>query len=311
MTPAQGPTPDDPLDRLVRAHLERIAESVDGAEMLRKVRSKQAQATIVPPSRRQWATVRRWSWSLAATAAVVLVFFLGVRPGQVSAETLLREAQQVHALPVDRCYRVTVAADPALLAKFPWLTPQRETRLWTRGDQFWIESLQAGRKWAWGRDAQGRVWFALLPRLGLRFSRQDVPEPLAHACDVRSVRLETLLADVLRDFEIHWGEPEGRQQTIVATPRSDHAGSTLHRATLQIDPHTRVVERLVLERQLGGQPLVTVTWQLVETGVQPAEGSYYLEGHLETGSTILGRERMGPGKQLLKLLFGDVAEKLP
>jgi hypothetical protein len=302
----------DAIERMVREHLDREAAAVDGPEMLRSVRAKLSAEKPVEPSSARSTRLRKWSWALASAAAVVLVVLLGMNlgPGQASAETMLREAQQAHALPVDRCYRVTIAADPALLEKFPWFAPHRETRLWTRGDQFWIESLQANRSWAWGRDDRGRVWFALLPRLGLRFSPQDVPEPLARACDIRSVRLETLLRDVLKDCDVAWEGTSGEQQTIRATPKAGREVHSLRRAILQINPRTRVVERLVLDRQLGGLPLATATFQLIETGNQP-ERAYQLEGHIDSGATILGRERMGPGKQLLRSLFGDVADKLP
>jgi hypothetical protein len=312
MTSEYIPTPHDQIERLVREHLDSQAETVDGAEMLRRVQAGRLAPQGVIRVRTKWTAVKKWSWGLAAAAAVLLAISLGLNlgPNQANAEEMLREAQQVHALPIDRCYQVTIAADPALLEKFPFLSPHRETRLWTRGDQFWIESVHANRPWAWGRDMQGRVWFALLPRLALRFSPQDVPEPLAHACDIRSVRLETLLRDVLCDFDVSWTETTGRRQTIRATPKPGHGTRTLRGATLRINPQTRVVEELILQRQLGGLPLTTATFELVETGTQPDE-AYQLEGHVEAGATILGRERMGPGKQLLKSLFGDVADKLP
>src|SRR5207244_6922078 len=80
-------------------------------------------------------------------------------------------------------------------------------RLWTRGDRFWCTTPFEFGPTAWGRDGQGRLWVAVSRRDGLRVGRDAIPERLALVCDVRGVQLETLLHDVLADFELRTEAP--------------------------------------------------------------------------------------------------------
>ena len=110
---------------------------------------------------------------------------LSTTPATASAAALVAAAQEEHARPIDRCYRVTVVPAPGgpLERLPPWLAP-REVRLWTRGDRFWCTTPFERGPTAWGRDGQGRLWVATR-RFGLRADRDMIPEPLALACDVR------------------------------------------------------------------------------------------------------------------------------
>jgi hypothetical protein len=210
--------------------------------------------------------------------------------GNASAEAIVREAQRAHALPLDRCYLVqSVPAPHSPLLRYPRLAQPRETRLWTRGDRFWISSTDPGRRWAWGRDEQGRVWLALGRRHGVSFEPTDVPSWLGTVCDVFGMRVETLLDDVLHRFDLRREEGEGggaATYRIRAVLKPGQEPCRLSGALLEIDAETRVLRRLVLHRAtLAGRPLATVTFTLVETRPQP-DDSYQLAGHLEPDAPV-------------------------
>ncbi len=290
MNPSQPPA--DPLEALVRSHLEQQAGTVDGPALLQGVR-RRLQAH--PLQRVGQTRLRRWVLALA-TAAAVLVAFLGghyLKPAQASPEAIVREARQAHALPIDRCYLVQWEPLPgAEVPPLPIQAQPRETRLWTRGDRFWISSTNPERQWAWGRDEQGSVWLALGRKHGVAFDRDEVPEPIAVACDINSLQLETLLSEVLGSFQLVHLPPEipdsSATYRIRAVPRYGRPRLGIGGALLEIDSETRVVRRLILRRVRMGQPLARVTFTLVETSTQP-DTAYQLDGHLQAGAPIYTR----------------------
>lgn len=312
MTEPNRPS-EHPVDALVREYLERQEATVDGHSILAGVRARQQgvvdglvreylerqEVTVDAENilagvharrqvRRMPSSLRRWSWSLALAAGVLVAALvtLQLTPNQASAETLVREAQQVHALAVDRRYHIDIVAHPAMLERFPLLTPQREM-LWTRGDRFWIEVAFPERRWAWGQDERGSIWLACFPKRGVRFDADEVPEFLAAGISIRSLQFETLLEEVLQDFELK--RMPGAGHRIRAELKPGHSHATLRWAELDIDPDTKVVRRLVLQRTFHGTDVGTVTFTLEETGTQQDE-AYQLEGHLDAGASIFTRE---------------------
>lgn len=296
------------IDALVRAHLRREADAVDASAILKAVRGERASHR---PGGRTGLRASRLALYALTGAAAVLVAFLGGRhfgPAQASAETLVREARQAHALPLDRCYLVQIVPDPeGVLARHPWLRQARENRLWTRGDRFWVESTNPERRWALGRDDQGGVWLALGRSFGARFERDEVPERLNTICDVCGMRAETLLDEVLAEFELTRERPDGTAEPaatyrIRAEPKPGGGSPFLRSAVLELDAETRVLRRLVLERTRRGQPLATVTFTLVETGTQ-SDLSYQPEGHLEPGAPVYSTTNTPPRRALLLRAF--------
>jgi hypothetical protein len=185
--------------------------------------------------------------------------------------------------------------EQGVLARYPMLAQPRETRLWTRGDRFWMESTNPERHWAWGRDDQGCLWLSLAGRHGVRFEADETPEGLAIACDVLSMQVETLLEEVLSDFQLsrETGESLGPVAThrIRAEPKAGAAPPGLRGAVLDIDTETRVLRRLVLHRARRGMPVATVTFTLVDNRPQ-ADASYTLEGHLRADAPVFSRDNM-------------------
>lgn len=275
--------PDDAVEALVRSHLRRQAEAVDPAPVYARLCATLAAAQ---PRRLR----RRLAWAAAAAAAVLLAFLGGRHLGPVpaSAEALVHQARAAHQLPLDRCYLVEVQRDAPLPGEVvPSAPPPRVIRLWTRGDRIWVESVQPQRRWAWGRDGAGNVWMAFGGHRGLRFTRDEVPPWLALGCDVFAMRVEILLNDVLRDFDLRRTTAEvPATQVVTATLKPGHTHPNLRQARIDIDAETKVIRRLVLVRTRLGQPFATITYTLVETRSQD-DSQYLLEGHLTEPFEVL------------------------
>jgi hypothetical protein len=140
---------------------------------------------------------------------------------------------------------------------------------------------------AWGRDDRGSVWFAR-GREGFRWDPDEkVPEPLAIACDLRSMRVETLLRDVLSNFNLRSEGvvpgKDGPVEVIHATrkPKSPSWGRLVTQsARLEVNVQTKELRRVVLHRTYRGKPAGTVTFTYVESRPHD-KTSYRLEGHLD------------------------------
>jgi hypothetical protein len=287
---------DTDVDALVRGHLAREASQVDAAALLAGVQARLAEQAPRPTAGRIRPHRRAWWAGVAAAAAVAAVLFGGqfLPPpvAQAGPEGVVRAARQAHAMPVDRCYRVEVV--PALdgpLSRHPLLVQLRQTRLWTRGDRFWIETTNTERKWAWGRDERGDVWLAAGRKQGIRFGQREVPDLAALACDVCSLRVETLLDEVLAGFDLQRqpGALPGTQR-IRAEPRPGRPDPGLRAVVLDVDQQSSALRRLELQRTRNGRHLATVTFTLVETGTQDPE-SYHLKGHLDPGAPVFDRRQ--------------------
>jgi hypothetical protein len=283
---APPPAPD--LEALVREHFRREAERIDPEPVYARIcvslaaSSRDGPSVHALPARGFW---RRVAWGAAGTAAVLLAFLGGLQfgPGRAGAETLLQQAHAAHLMPLDRCYLVEVRRDTASPER-PLVpgAPPRVIRLWTRGDRIWLESIQPQRTWAWGRDDNGSVWMAFGPHRAIRFRRDEVPAWLATGCDILAMRVETLLDDVLRDFDLRRtadlaGTPGS--QVVTATLKPGHTHPSLRQARIELDAETKVIRRLVLNRTRLGQPFATLTYTLVETRAED-DSKYVLEGHL-------------------------------
>jgi len=304
MNEPRPPAPEH-VDDLVRAYLQRQAAPADAHAGLQRIRATLAQAAPPPrlPCRRRWLT------AAAALLLAVLGAGLYLGTGRASAETLLRQARQTHALPVDRCYRVESQVESAGLDQRQALwTAARQTRLWTRGDRFWLTSGGGQRQWNWGRDEENRLWLGFPANWGIRYEANETPEALALLCDVYSMRLDTLLGDVLADFDLHLDDGEPGVRTIRAEPKPGHAHASLRGATLVIDPASLVLRRIELTRTLRERGISRVTFTLIDTQTLP-DRQYELEGHLTPPYQIYSRTFEPQRRRLLLLSrFGRLPE---
>lgn len=224
-------------------------------------------------------------WRMGLAASVVFFLLAGVMflsGGQVSATAAVERAMEAHSLSLDRCYRVRVSGE-----REGGAGQVREVLLWTRGDRFW-NALQVGDQTAkWGRDDSGAVWFTTSPKRGMRLGPDEVPEQLRIACELRSVRVESLLRDILSNHELrHESSPLGTT-LIHAEPKAGSSRSRFGAALLELDPETHVVLRMELKTLFNGRALATTTSTLVSSGIQD-DRNYALEGHLDPDAVVLG-----------------------
>ncbi len=341
--------PDESIDALVRDHLAQLAGGIDTRALADRILqgTKFPSLTDSPPNNtlasasegalypsgldpslvpsakkillgsplgRTW---RRLGWALLTAAAALLAFLGGLQlgPTQASAADLLREAQKVHLLPVDRCYLVEVRYGAGWNQDegVPPPPPDRVTRLWTRGDQFWMESLHTHQRWSWGRDERGGIWLAFGQRRGIRIDKDELPRWLETASDVQSMQLETLLNEVLAHFDIR-REPPGPGQDpncyfIHAKPRLLPWLRGLRSVTLEVDTETKVLRKVTIARVNNGQPLATTTYTLIETEMQP-ESKFQLEGHLTEPYEVFTRDHRPERRaEILSRVYGPLAGK--
>ncbi len=287
-------TPHDPLDSAVRSHQAAAAAKVDAAVVLAGVKRRQAAERARAAGVRRvvrWATL-----GAAAVAACLLVglFLTGNTPvpqkeaSAASAAELIQEAKAVHeATPTDRCYQVT--ADWDLKVGMPRLPATRSARVWTRGDQFVVLSdIEDGPPWAWGQQADGRVWLAPNRMHAVVFDKDEVNDPLARFCELMSLRLVSTLGEVLEKYELFrkdGGQP-GEPIRIEAKLRpAVFPAARFRQVELELDPDTKAVRSAVLYRYLNGQPEGKIQFTLIETATQPAD-FFTLEGHTADGRRV-------------------------
>lgn len=319
---------DEEIDRLIRRHLDRHADGVDPRPSFDHLRQAMAWGPAAPRaeaageilqlsgrrgSRRAWAV---WGVSAAAAALVLsALVLLQASPALARAETLVREAKQAHLLPLDRCYLVEVRRDSALLDECAPLTSQvRQTRLWTRGDRFWVESVRPDKRWAWGRDERNRFWIALGTHRGIRLEPDEVSLWLNLCCDLYCIRVERLLGEMLSDFDLRRETSAGgtvpATQVVRATPREGSFHPNLKSLVLEIDAETRVVRRMVLERTRMGKPFATVTYTLAETRTLD-DAKFQLEGHLSSPYLVFTQDFQPERRRgLLAFCFGARASAM-
>jgi hypothetical protein len=310
--------PEFQIERLVRAHLDRESERVDPRPLFERiVRDLPAAAAPPPPTvvrHRRATAFWRWAGVAAMAASVIACATLAWRwdrPALARGETVVREARRVHSMPIDRCYLVEVRRESSIVAELSPTTPQvRMTRLWSRGDRFWVESARPDQRWAWGRDEANRFWIAFGPHTALRMEAEEVPYWLNIYCDLHSMNVEPTLGEVLSRFDLTResgaGDSSSSTIRILARGRDEpREFPTIQTIELEIDAETRVIRRMVVRRVLNGQPFATVTFSLAETdALDPA--NYQLEGHLTDPSEIFTRDHMPQRrKDLLSRWFGS------
>ena len=306
------PPPDDDLDRLVADHLARQADRLDVGLLHQRIRASVRQNPPAYSGRLARRARRLAGWALpvavAAGVAAILVFPPHAEPLRASPQELLQEAQKAHHLPLDRCYLVEFQLTDEGADESPFASQFRTTRLWTRGDRFWIESTNPRARWAWGRDEDGTIWLTPGPRRGVRIGPDEVPPWLAHSCDISELRPEHLLGQLLRDFDlVREDGPTPATQVIRATRKPGRWAPPLRSAVLELDTETKALRRVVLDRT-GPMRSVTTTYTLVETQTL-SDDRYRLEGHLVAPFEIYSADHQPHRRPpILGLVFGPKAD---
>jgi len=285
------PIPDS-LDRLLNAHHEREAERYDAAALIERIRATRAAQTppapVVPRTRSS-----RWTWAIGFTTIAACLVVAGMffwktdEPLRASPQALLQETQKTFHQPVYRCYLVEVQREVNLTDESnPFVSQAKQTRLWTRGDRFWMETTFPAfprMKNYWGRDEQGTIWMTFGPREGILLTQAETPHWLSVYSDLCSMQPDKLLSDVLRDFDLQREDSptDSSIQIIRANLKPGRFPAAVRSAVLEIDTETKVLRRLVLQRPAGGPgfqaPSMTTTYTLLETKNQD-EIEYPLDG---------------------------------
>ena len=304
------PPPPGPLDGAVRAHLdaEAAAARADAERLLAAVRARldaDAPAPAAPPRRgRRWP---RYAVPLGLAAGLLLALVGGwqLSSARASPAEVLAQARAASDPEADRCYRVEYQpaaelADRPALRHLP-----RQATLWARGDRFRAEPA-FGAGGVAGRDEHKRVWLAPTPAAGVRFDPDELPERFADACEVRTLRLDFLLGELLADFDLSDENAAGlpkQHRRIRATPRRFHP--RLGGAVIEVETKSKQVESLELQRRLAGREVGTVRFTRQPSEPRP-DDFYRLEGALEPGGAVFDRTRPLLRRQLIVRYFGEL-----
>jgi hypothetical protein len=294
-----------PVDDLVREHVEREIASVDAAAVFARVRAAQRAK---PARSRDWRMLAAGlvaGIGIGAAAAVLLLVTserpatTGTQPNEALAATpaeLVRGVFVAHSDDTDRLYDVKVElGDMARIAKkYPFLPPPahftliKDSKLWVRGNQFWIDPNSDTRPLCWGRDRDGRVWVVLNNRTGLQYGRDEENDPVTRLCNLMSLRVPNLAAELLDGYELSRLDATGPglPVRVVGKMRNHPRDMAVSQVTLELDPRTKVIRKAVQRRTVGTDLIGTFTYTLIETG-RISDSQYDLRGHLELGSRII------------------------
>jgi hypothetical protein len=307
-----------PIDDLVRDYLEQQAEQEDTAALTARVLASistqdpiVAEAQPPTPASHIKQLTRRFMKPVvyvAATAAALLIAFIVGRmdtTAYANATTLVRAAILTHSEPVERCYVVTVDRENENRLEF---TPPRDVRLWTQGNQFWVEVDRGERRWAWGRNADGAVWTTLGPRRAVQIEPDELGRPLKYMTDLYALELESLLQTTLHRYRLEHTSSTTTTHVITARPRGQRE-RWIREAVIGVDKETKAVRQLVLHRQLPQRGVSILTFTLVDART-PDESKYHPEGHLTEPSRIVASDvSVERRRELLVARFGPAAEK--
>lgn len=308
---AAEPMPDDWVLDAVRRRMDRAAEGVDPRPLFERIRPGPSPAA--PPAR----ALPRWVGPLLTMAAAVGLVLLGgwfFEParGHAGPRELLAATQEVHRLPIDRCYLVDVRRSPQVTDLFPNAPLLQTSRLWTRGDRFFLVPGDGRIGRAWGRDENGNLWIAPTPRAGVRVESREIPAALATMLEMHTLRVDQVLGEVLQHFDLTRVEEadEGlaTSETVRAVPRRG-AFAFIRWATLEVDRETKVLRRLVIARGPFGKAPSITTYTLVETRALET-ARYSLEGHLREPFEVYTRQHQ-PDRWLAELrkMYGPMADR--
>lgn len=301
------PWPEDgTAESLVRQHRDAEART-EGAERGDAVLARvfaQLDADAPRPTLSFPVRPGRWRAALAAglVAAGLVVGLLFIAQPSALAAQLVSEAHRASLREVDRGYlfQVHTLGDDGN----PAGAPLRESRLWTRGDRYRIESSDPNGV-RLGQDEEQRLWIAPTREAGSRFAADEISEKLDQVNDMRMLKLDVLLDMLTRRFHLDYNDalpasfPGTRR--IVATPRDDRAPFGIQSVLLEVEPTSKVVRRIVLERvRTTTQTRVRLTLQLSATETKP-DSFYHLESALNPGAPI--HEKGDPAREPLLGLF--------
>jgi hypothetical protein len=314
---------DHQVDQLVTAYLEAKAQDVPCEELAERILRTSGLDSVrettnyvvrekVSIEPKRVFTLRK-SWLLVTAAAVVIAFTFGRWEtfAYASAANLVKAAQSVHAMALERCYvvrtmRVTNkgAGNPDDVSEE--ISKWSNIRIWTQGNRFWVDIQNSKRAWAWGRNQEGTVWLTLGRNRGLQLRADEMGSTLEQICDLHSLEVESLLENFQTKWTLTRGQATESSYTVIAQPKRGGFHG-ISKATIEIDRETKAIRQLLLNRTLSNGSQVQASFTLVETRT-PVEELYQPEGHLEEPFQILSRENLGNQRRdVIKHWFGPTA----
>jgi len=300
---------DEQIDWLVRKRLEEQAEEIDTTRLLARVDASMAADLQATPVARPHAGRRGWPMKLVWTAAAVVVLaavggLLRLWPDDVQAASVIRESLEVHRLPVERCYTVTVDRDVEIQEEQPQF---RDVLIWTQGDRFWVD-VRGQRAWKWGRSGSGAIWIVWRRHRALEIEADEIGPPLQQIADLYSLHLETLLENLLNHFELEHSDNGSFTHVITARPRG-WASGYIREAVIEVDKETKAVKQLELRRSFPRRGNSRITFTLVDARTAD-DSKYEPAGHLDEPFRILTRD-LDPDKRrdVLTSWFGPQAAR--
>lgn len=305
------PKPEPGLDSLVRSSLDADAESArpDAAAMWKRLQHR-LDADAPTPRRRWLRRVATVAATVGIAAGILLAIVLtptATREVVASPAEVVAAARQEHATGLDRRYRVTAELPPAARRFFPDAPSESNPRmLWTRGDRFVVEPGFGG-KGAWGRDAEGRVWLAPTPDAAARFQESELSEKLANSVKLHGLELQSILDDVLGNFDLVYSEAPSRKggYVITATRRGQPVPLRLSWAELVIDHDSKAIRSLAVRRPTLTGDTASAKFELQETQSRP-DAIYTAEGHLNPGAPVYDQSQKILRRRLIARNLGEI-----
>jgi hypothetical protein len=316
-------TEPDAMERLLARHLDRQSQRIDVRSLEQRIRLTLAAERLPAPvmddakkgRRPRWLGWAAWAGGCALSACLVLIvvmFWHSEQPvAAASPQALLQQTQQTFLQPVYRCYLIEVQRETDLTDESnPMVGPARQSRLWTRGDRFWIETTfpnQPSRRSYWGRNERGTFWIVNGSKEGVLLQPAETPRWLTVYSDLCSMQPDRLIIEVLRDFDLRREDaPAGSSMHIIkAELKPGRWHPALKSAVLELDAETKVLRRVALRRVINDTTLTT-TYTLVETKPQD-EIQYPLDGQEGKREFYSSEYKPEERRRLLATLFGQRA----
>jgi hypothetical protein len=209
------------------------------------------------------------------------------KPKSLADDTLLSELLDAHQETMVRSYQVQVTIEQEIPA-IPHLRTQEGTRHIEFGERFYVEWPRKEGSVCWGRDDRGRVWFTASEDVGMRLQGATIPTPLQTLCNVRSLHLEQLLRRLPSDFEVRL-EPHAHDDQVrvfQARSRTGYKPLSIDWVRLEVDPETKWVSRVTLQRSLNGKPLGQISFTQLACRALKNHVEFELEGHISADAAI-------------------------
>jgi len=252
--------PEGTPEQMVRRQLDEAARAVDGDAVVDRAFARLDAPATLPLLRRRWRTAV--AAGLVAASVALGLLYLAQPVVFAGPDRLVEEALQANATEVDRGYLLQVqrlGPDGE-----PFGPSLRESHLWTRGDRYRIDALGPERG-SFGQDENRRIWAAPTRAAGAYYDPDEAPEKLALASDLRTLRVDLLLAQLTRNFDLRWdaGPPDAPgTRRILALPRGERPAVGTRQVVLEVEPGSKVVRRLVVDRvrPTVGPVRITLVW---------------------------------------------------